>query len=292
VVALLIDGLLLAIVGQLVGLLFAEPLYMAGSYGRWIGLLLVLAYFGLGTSAIAGGQTLAMRLFGIAVRSNDGAPIDLPRALTRSLVFVAPIMAAGLTALGVRGSPPATAAQAILVLGLGLGGIAFAIGNRRRCQALHDVLCSTQVVRLSAAPVAAYEGTPRRILTNVLPMAFALTLLAASSLALGAAVRSGNDELRDLERELAQDPRVVEVSASFASSQAGPAAKWVELDVWHRGSITEEQRADLTADLAQATFARIEDIDAVQVTIAQGFDIGIARRGASWTSAIAAANQP
>ena len=95
------------------------------SDGVWLVALLVLpvAYFS-GFHAVVHGQTIGKALFGIAVRLDDGQPVDLSRAVVRALV------------------------QGVLWITV-IGGIFDALMplGERRNRALHDRAAGTVVVR-------------------------------------------------------------------------------------------------------------------------------------------------
>ena len=95
------------------------------SDGVWLVALLVLpvAYFS-GFHAVVNGQTIGKALFGIAVRLDDGQPVDLSRAVVRALV------------------------QGVLWITV-IGGIFDALMplGERRNRALHDRAAGTVVVR-------------------------------------------------------------------------------------------------------------------------------------------------
>ena len=95
------------------------------SDGVWLVALLVLpvAYFS-GFHALVNGQTIGKALFGIAVRLDDGQPVDLSRAMVRALV------------------------QGVLWITV-IGGIFDALMplGERRNRALHDRAAGTVVVR-------------------------------------------------------------------------------------------------------------------------------------------------
>src|ERR671923_3070682 len=70
-----IDSLLLGIIGQAIAVLFSSFFFSIGPYGRPIGLLFIIPYFGILNSKIGGGQTIGKRLMKIAVRNKNNEPI-------------------------------------------------------------------------------------------------------------------------------------------------------------------------------------------------------------------------
>src|SRR6187455_1232356 len=69
-----IDLLLLGVIGQVIAVAFSSFLFSIGPYGRPIGLLFLIPYFGIMNSRIGGGQTVGKRWMQIAVRNRENDP--------------------------------------------------------------------------------------------------------------------------------------------------------------------------------------------------------------------------
>jgi|CXWL01.1.fsa_nt_gi uncharacterized RDD family membrane protein YckC len=71
----------MGICGQILGWSLSSFWFQIGPYGRIVGLLFILPYFGLMNSGVGKGQTIGKRLLKIAVRDGENKPIRLGRSL-------------------------------------------------------------------------------------------------------------------------------------------------------------------------------------------------------------------
>lgn len=152
--AWLVDTLILGLIGQLISLLFSTLLFQIGPYGRPLGLLLILPYFGVMNSKIGGGQTIGKRLMKIAVRDESNSPISLARSLGRITLIALPALFNG-WALPIFESPVLSWFVSLLVFGLGGSIVYTMVFNRKARQGIHDLLAGTYVVNLAGKPIAA-----------------------------------------------------------------------------------------------------------------------------------------
>lgn len=149
--AFIFDLMLLSVVGQILGQIFFDFFASRELIGnRLLGLIVLLAYFGVLESSIGGGQSLGKKLFGIQVVNQSGACLSIYTSLARVLLFwIAPFFAGLLL-------PPDPKNLLVLiyiifsflvVTGFGLGLIYFYIFNRRTRQSLPDIIFSSYVVK-------------------------------------------------------------------------------------------------------------------------------------------------
>lgn len=144
--ALLVDVVVLALVGFLVGMVFGDALARMGGYERLVGFAIALAY-GLLNSRLTGGRTLGKYLLRIRVADLAGNPISVPRALVRQVAFSVPFF--------LNGAPidlPLLTSWLGVVLSLLVFGGVFAIVylfvfNRKSRRSLHDLVAGTCVLR-------------------------------------------------------------------------------------------------------------------------------------------------
>jgi uncharacterized RDD family membrane protein YckC len=83
--AFLIDCLILAIVGLVVGSIFFDAFAALGGWGKLVGFTIALIYFGTLNSTVGKGQTLGKRLVNIKVVNCEGEPISLHRSFLRDM---------------------------------------------------------------------------------------------------------------------------------------------------------------------------------------------------------------
>jgi len=94
-VALILDGLCLGLLGLILGLLLFDPLSRLGGWGRLLGFCIALVYFGVLNSAIGKGQTIGKRIMRIAVVDRAGNHISLGRSFLRYAVLGIPFFLNG-----------------------------------------------------------------------------------------------------------------------------------------------------------------------------------------------------
>lgn len=271
--AFVLDVLLLGLVGAALGLFFTDELVHLGSWGRLLGFSVALAYFGLLDSKVTGGQTLGKRLFGIKVVSRTGAPLSLPKSFMRFL----PLGAAWF--LNDAHFPVRVLFSAwgyvlsIAIFGIGSSIIYLYIFNRRSRQSLHDLLVGSYVISSSADdPLTKPRLWAGHVVVCVL-------LVVASGV------------IPYFTRRLA-------VRQPFASllkvSRAANAKRWVMYSQASQGKtslavtaclrdpdIANAARANQLANLVLSKDSAANDLDTIGITLAYGYDIGIA---SSWRS--------
>ena len=143
--ALLLDVLLLALVGYVLGKLFADPFSALGPWGRLVGFAIALAYFGVLNSRIAGGQTLGKRLMRIYIVGRSWEFIPLRDSILRAAILTSPYFLGPLSTkyLGLTGPG---IPFLLLFSGIDVGTVYFFVFNRRTRQSLHDLILRTCVV--------------------------------------------------------------------------------------------------------------------------------------------------
>ncbi|WP_158583876.1 RDD family protein [Salinibius halmophilus] len=150
--AFVVDCLIVALLGLLIGMALHDWLASIGGYARLVGFVVAVAYFGVLDSNLLKGQTLGKWMFGISVRSASGAYVALPVALLRAAIVATPWM--------LNGAPIPTAVLfsvvgmlvSALIFGLAVGSVYWFVANRRTHQMLHDLALRTYVVRNKANP--------------------------------------------------------------------------------------------------------------------------------------------
>lgn len=280
--AWLIDSLLLGIIGQVIGVVFSSFLFSIGPYGRPIGLLFIIPYFGIMNSKIGGGQTIGKRFMKIAVRNKNNEPIELGRSLIRISLLVLPALFNGWT-LPIFQNYVIAWFLSLLVFGLG-GAIFYTmIFNRKARQGIHDLLLGTYVVHLPGKPIESFPTTSRVhwIVTGVwfgfvaigtLAMVFvAPTIISKTPLA---SAKSLYDILQD-------DPRFFTVGVNdqtFYGSN-GKTSRSLNITVWYKGKISENEREKVVNGIAKTVLdneKNINNYDGIRVNITSAYDIGIA----------------
>jgi len=150
--ALVIDLIVLGIAGSILGAVMFDTLAGLGGYGRVLGFVIALGYFGVMNSHIADGQTLGKRALDIEVEGIDGQPLTLSRSLIRYAVLGIPFFLNYAPLDDGLMDGPVGYTVALTVFG-GIFSIVYLyIFNRRTRRSLHDLVVGSWVIRTE--PVA------------------------------------------------------------------------------------------------------------------------------------------
>ena len=121
--ACVIDGAIFSIPTLCLGFVFFAQFARLGGWGRLVGFVIALMYFGFMNSAVGNGRTFGKRILKIRLVGLNGSTISVPRSFVRYV---------------------------ILVFGVGGSIIYLIVFNRRNRRSLHDLLASTYVMKVDA----------------------------------------------------------------------------------------------------------------------------------------------
>jgi uncharacterized RDD family membrane protein YckC len=158
--AFVIDMIVLGIIGILAGALLHDQFAALGAWGRLVGFIVTLAYFGVTESRLGGGQSLGMRVLGIRVVSRTGEALSAPAAFSRAAILCLAYFLNGANINFGSAGEWGVIGISVLVFGLVFGVIYLLIFNRRTRQSIHDLAVGAFVVKadpgklsVSLAPV-------------------------------------------------------------------------------------------------------------------------------------------
>jgi uncharacterized RDD family membrane protein YckC len=282
--AFVLDTLVVGLVGLSLGLFLHDQFEAMGAWGRVVGFLVALAYFGVMESRLSHGRTLGKLALGIKVVTAAGAPLGFGKALLRSAVFYVPLFLNG-AILG-SGQPDLalTAIQVLLVFGLG-GTIAYLyLFNVRTRQSVHDLLVGAVVVRARTAAAPRLLPVWRGHIVAVAAW-FALVIGATAyieSMTGYAPLLS----LMSVQQKVNRLPGVSNASVLGGTSFATGNKRINYLTiraVTGSAAVDEKALANSIAKIALATYPYVQQMDTLSVALLHGYDIGIA---SSWNSKI------
>lgn len=289
VLAFAIDSLILGVFGQILAFVFSDFFYSIGTYGRPIGWTIALIYFGIFNSKLGGGQTLGKRLMKLAVRDGDNKTIGLWRSFARVSIIIAPALFNG-WAIPALQNAAINVILTVIVFGLDGALIYTMIFNRGTRQGIHDLLVGTYVVNLKGTSIETFPKSARIhwVISGAL---MGLVALGSITLALFSTVLQKNNSLSSLQNTMSDlsslynsienDPRFFSasvVSNTIRSSQ-GDKSHVLDVTVWYKGKLEEENRAEVINDIARTVLDSGFDLsgyDGMRITISSKFDIGIA----------------
>ena len=281
-----LDGLILWGVGFPLGLLFFNPLSRLGPWGRLIGFLIALLYFGTLNSRIGGGQTIGKRILRIQVVQSTGLRLSLQRGILRFVVVGVPYFANGL-ALPVTRTPMAvTMTLSILVFVVGGAVIYLYLFNRVTRRSLHDLLVDSYVIRSRPGGIPAgqlWKGH-LAILTGILCVITLSTFVIEKTMG----ARLGLPELLKVLRAV-ETSRDVQAASVFGGRFWGPKGSGEYFRVTALLRERPQSLEDTSNRIASIVMRELPDImskDQLSVSVAYGFDIGIASAMRSMNTAL------
>lgn len=294
--AWLVDAIIVGVIAQIIGITFSSFFLSIGPYGRPIGLLFILPYFGIMNSRIGSGQTLGKRWMKIAVRNKNNEPIELWRSLVRSLVVGSPaifnswtiaVLLLALTALLFRGWAIPTAQdyvgtwfESLLVFGLGGAILYTMVFNFKPRQGIHDLFFGTYVVHLSGKPTASFPTTSRIhwVVTSAWIGIVAIGAFAIISILMVTkpTLAAGKGPINILQ----EDPRFFTASVNYDfETCCGKTTSSLNITVWYKGKIGEGERQEVADSIVKTVLDNEKDInnfDQIKVNITSAYELGIA----------------
>ena len=279
--AFLIDSLIIALFGKLLGLLLGDFFIELGNLGKIVGFIVVLFYFGIGNSKILNGQTVAKKLLKIRVVDKSSEAISVPKSFLRALPFAAYILLNGLPVSDSADLYPS------LILGTILFSIPvlesfFAIVNNKSLQSLHDMIAKTFVVSVKSEgninitnqKVFLYAGA-------ALPILILIVTLAGS-----ATVSNKLIYVTDMQKIISVASHELPISSismyrnkTTTTSLNGETTRVKLIEVTAAKINKDENDTLLAMKIAKVIFDsgfKFEDGETLSVTIIYGYDIGIA----------------
>lgn len=281
--AFVVDGLVLGVVGAGAGWLAFDVFASWGGYGRAVGFVVALAYFGVMNSALFGGQTLGKRLLEVRVVGKDGTLLSLPQSLLRYAVLGVPFFLNGAQFNTAVLFSAASYVLSLLVFGGMFSILYLYVFNRHGRRSLHDLAVGSSVVT-AASPIAAVRPSP---VWRVHLVVVGLLLVAAAAVPAFTGRLVQGEYFKDLlvaYEAVNAEPGVqsAQISHSTAFRSGSPNVESVVALVILAESRTDD--AAFAEHIAKVIFANDKKAatkSAIHVTLVYGFDLGIA---SSWRS--------
>lgn len=274
------DMLILATVGAVLTFAFFDRLVQLGEFGRIIGFTVALLYFGVFYSRVTNGQSPGKSLLGIKVQTREGRELSPVQSLLRCSVWGVPYFANG---LHVNLSPSwpeffrqgLSLALLVVVLG-GLFSIVYLfVFNRRTRQSLHDLVLDTVVVKQNSAGRSVRETIwPGHLWINGVGVVGGL--LGVVLLGFSLTGFSVYGELISIQKRVNSNPRVLRSSVNKNWSY-GQDRTVVSLNV-NAVVSSPDNREQFMKEIARVAMSEsntVKDVDAVNVQVSYGVDLGI-----------------
>lgn len=274
--AMLIDALILGCGGLILGIALFDTLAHMGAWGRLIGFLIALVYFGVLNSHLGHGQTLGKRILRIEVVQLTGLPLSVSSSFLRSAILSLPYFANGLP-LPLSRTPKAVfTLLSVVVFGIGGAILYLYLFNRASRRSLHDLLARSVVVRsrpgfIPSAPL--WRGHIAIIAAVGLGL-ITLTLIAVQLVSTRADIAQMLKVV-----EAVEGSQKVHTAGVWSGKTWGPKGSGTFLKVTallKRRPASFEQASDEIAAIVLKTSPDVMNMNQLWVAVGYGYDIGIA----------------
>lgn len=283
--AFAIDGILIGIVSSIVCIPFFDTLAALGAWGRLIGLLVAVLYFGLMESTVCKGQSLGKVLLGLQVVDRMGRPLRLEDAILRSFIFSLPFFLNQLPLPMSRTPDFVIYLLGAVVFGLGGSTLYLLIFNKQTGQGVHDLAVRSYVVSaMEEGPVE----RPAIWKTHWVFLAVGMVCISVA-VAFGTwAVRKPDGRLSAILTDLQLLEKLPNVqragvfygwNKSFSSDQT---KRYLTVNVFcNRVPNDESGLADTVASVILRNDPHADEQDSLSIVITRGYDLGIS---SAWKS--------
>jgi len=285
--ALILDSIILGIVGFIMGLIFFDAFANMGIYGRLVGFVISISYFGILNSSIGRGQTLGKKACNIRVVGKDGKPIALLPSLIRSGILFIPFYTNGLPIFPTELFSFFTVILSVLIFGLGFSIFYLYVANKRTRQSLHDLAVgSFVVVRGEETKLEENKKVNRGHYFVCGIFTFSIVLFGLF-IAPSIAKNDTFTPLLETQKDVWNLDFVsyCQVGDSTTRSTNGTFTHFnVSAVVKEKQSKGKEQFKSV-AEQVFKSYPKIEERDQLRITLTYGYDIGIARSYSTQTVA-------
>ena len=283
--AIVLDGFVLGIVGFVSGLFFFDFYARLGGWGRLIGFGADSMYFGILNSAIGKGQTIGKRIMKIEVTNKFGEHIPLGQSLLRNTILGVPFFLNGILAPPSLVMSPVGYVIGFIVFGIGGAIIYLYIFNRRTRQSLHDLVVGTFVTKTT--PQGSVPLIPLWRPHLAIIGVWFITILGLLVFIPALSQRGVFPELLAVQKSIQLSGKVHAATATVGKSWGTSSGKKWESNYFRTNAILKERPSDYEgaareiAAIVLRDYPEVMKKDVMAVTITYGYDIGIAR---SWRS--------
>lgn len=280
--ALFIDTLILGVFGYVLGIFLEDTFVQLGGWGKLIGFVISITYFGVMNSSLSGGQTIGKQLLNIRVVDASNATISVQKSFLRYSFIAVPF-----SLNGAQFTSDALLSYFIYPLSIIIFGGLFSIVylyilNRATRQSLHDLVVGTYVVNAeSSAEEMPPVWKPHFAIVAVL-------ILGAGLLPVFTLGLAKSEPFKDL---LATQEAIINIeSVRYAGVEAGfstvsstetgsRTTTYVTAQAFlYQNNVGDSAFAEELAQIIIDTYPESKNKDLIQVTLSYGYDIGIASK--------------
>lgn len=284
--AFAIDSILLGLVGLAIGSLFEEWLVEIGSAGRLIGFFIAVTYFGSMNSTLFNGQTVGKGILNLRVVNSENETISVGVSVFRYCVLGIPFFLNGVSFNEELFPEILTSVLALVVFGGMLSTIYLYIFNRVTRQSLHDLCARTFVVNANSEQKTLGNVWKTHYLVVVCLLVISIlfpVILLSHFESSGLISKTSHKDLMHIRDRLLLLPEVNQASISVKQStitsvnDGTHSSKYLQVQAFINHPDTDnEEIAIAIANAAHENYPEVAELQAINVILTYGFDIGIA----------------
>lgn len=271
--AFLIDSFILGTLGFALGFLFFDFFARLGIWGRLVGFVVSLIYFGILDSQIGGGQTLGKRLLRIKVVTGSCANLGIFLSGFRFTILGMPYF--------LNGVPLGQGAAAylfsfLIVFGLGFSIIYLFLFNRRTKQSVHDLAVGAFVIKSQTNQGLSLPSVWKWHFPIIGGILIVMGLLSAKMF-------QRHDQmalvqLENVRRSIGENSNIKAAGINLGQVFTGSKrVDYININVWLKNDSKDKERlANALVRLLNAQYSPALDMQYVTVNIFYGFQLGIA----------------
>jgi len=279
ILALLIDCICLFLIGIFLSIWFSKQFVQMGGWGRLVGFLITICYFGILNSRIGKGQTIGKKITNIHVVGWHGQFISFGRSLLRSGILVLPYF---LNKIMLPQLTPILLINIInfIIFGVGIGVIYFYVFNKKTRQSLHDLICKTYVTKTDTTGQVRFNKVAR--IHYIVFLLCSIFIVIFQVIAVPKLIqKEALDNILVLQKKLYEIEKVSFVSASdmkyvIFTSSGTDTVNTIEVGVRYKEKPMDfERSAREIAQVILNNYPKSRYKDKIGMVIYYGYDIGI-----------------
>jgi len=276
IIAFVIDAAILFSIGYVLSLFLSDIFSELKLWGRLIGLIIAVLYFGIFNSNILYGHTIGKLIVRIKVVDSEGKYISIIKSILRSLIYIIPYFV--LFIFSQSSNVPYLLRVLENLIPFGIGGIIIYlfIFNWKTHQSLHDIIVNTYVVDLNNN--VSNESKSISLFHYIFcSIYFVILLILFSLIEFNSASNSVLKELPLLEKEILKSNEFHDVRATLLQTDN---EKILIIHTFPNNKI--DNYKDHSKLLSLRIYKLFNEFDTMMINYNYGFNIGLYWSGSQY----------
>ena len=274
--ALTIDSFVIGLPIFASSFFLSDAFRQLGPWGRLVGLMIFMSYFGLGNSEAFGGQTLGKRYFNLRVCDRNGDNLSISSSFLRASVFLIPVtLNNAALPFWIMENFLLSTMLGIITFGGLISTIVFFLSNKPSRRLAHDFAAQSVVMRTAIHPTFEREFPKKPLATTAGLLVLCLAFLTSLRFLFPEFQSSTRPVLAKLdESEFIWGPQIT--GAMRTVKQAKDERTFgLGVSAWSYESESEfEKTSSQVAHELLEAMPHAQDHDVILISLKFGFDLG------------------